>query len=52
LFVADVLATTGVAEVVADVGVGNEASAAVARAAGFDEVTPGRWLLRYDRRRP
>jgi RimJ/RimL family protein N-acetyltransferase len=52
LFVADVLVATGVEEVVAEVGPDNVASAAVARAAGFTDVAPGRWALRYDRRRP
>jgi RimJ/RimL family protein N-acetyltransferase len=52
LFVTDVLPATGIDEVVADVGPDNPASAAVARAAGFTDVTTGRWSLRYDRRRP
>ena len=39
-------------EVVAEVDEANPASVAVARAAGFESVTPGRMVLRYHRRRP
>ncbi len=52
LFVTEVLPATGVDEVVAEVGLDNPASAAVAKAAGFTDVAPGRWALRYHRGRP
>jgi RimJ/RimL family protein N-acetyltransferase len=50
LLVDQVRASTAVPGLVAEVGDGNEASVAVARAAGFVESSPGRMVLRYDRR--
>jgi RimJ/RimL family protein N-acetyltransferase len=52
LFVTQVLPAAGVDEVIAEVGSDNPASAAVARAAGFTTVAPGRWALRYHHDRP